>query len=613
MKELEAVLPARREELRQLTENTQAHRQELAKLEGEVGHLHQLREWQKANPDAEARIKQMMADLERSKSELAALQQKLAQDEARLTQVTQEVKLLTDEKARLDAQTAALRKEAEDLQKQKAALETTLRGLDDARRNAEILLSSLKNDIQAHETLLNKLAQQVIQAEKDKAQAIRERKEAEAARDAARAELTGLQKSIETLKAIAEGIRLDLAKSPALSGGDYADLFAPVAFPELRAPSASQDERQLVDRARDYIRGKGLFFPERVLHAFHTSLKASDISPLVVLAGISGTGKSELPRHYADGMGLHFLLMSVQPRWDSPQDLFGFYNYLEKRYKATELARAMVQFELFNQGIWELPEDAEIEDRSDRMLLVLLDEMNLARTEYYFSEFLSKLETRRMVNEENDDDRSRAEIELDMGRLLDGRKSLRLYPGQNVLFAGTMNEDESTQALSDKVIDRASVLRFWRPKKTNPITTAPPQSVPTNGVTLASWKRWRRPITDLGPHATEVGSWIDQINNALTLLGRPFAFRVDRAIRSYVANYPRWVANWHKHAMADQVEQRIFPKLRGIEPDQTQNALRAIGVIIDQLEDDALKVAFRESWENQPTFLFRGVLRDERE
>jgi hypothetical protein len=613
LKELEAVLPTRREELRQITENTQSHRQELAKLEGEVGHLHQLREWQKANPEAEARIKQMMADLERSKAELAAIQQKLAQDESRLNQISQEVKLFTDEKARLDAQTAGLRKEVEDLQKQKAVLEKTLRELDDERRKAEAHVSSLKSDIQAHESLLNKLAQQVIQAEKEKAQSIRERKEAEAGRDAARAELTGLQKAIETLKAIAEGIRLDLAKSPAISGGDYSDLFAPLSFPELRTTNAAQEERQMLERARDYIRGKGLFFPERVLHAFHTSLKASDISPLVVLAGISGTGKSELPRHYADGMGLHFLLVSVQPRWDSPQDLFGFYNYLEKRYKATELARALVQFEMFNQSAWDLPEDAEIDDRSDRVLLVLLDEMNLARTEYYFSEFLSKLETRRMVNEESEDDRARAEIELDMGRLLESRKGLRLYPGQNVLFAGTMNEDESTQALSDKVIDRASVLRFWRPKKTNPTTTLPPQSIPTTGLSLKTWKKWRRPITDLGQHSGEVDSWIENLNNALTLLGRPFAFRVDRAIRSYIANYPRWAPNWHKRAMADQLEQRIFPKLRGIEPDQTQNALRAIGSIIDQLEDDAVKLAFRESWENQSTFLFRGVLRDERE
>ncbi len=700
LKELEAMLPIRRDELRQVNDAIQSQRQQLATLEGEVGHLHQLREWQQANPDAPVRIQQMMVDLERGKSDLAAVQQKLAQEEARLMEIIQEAQRLTQEKTQLTEQIPLLHHQLAGLQEQKAGLENNLRDLEDQRRQLDLKLASLKDTIQTHDNDLATLRQQldtiarekgaataerdqvcvardaakadlesttrrvesardelkqleekidrlarnrkhlddevdsltrqrnllandceaaraelerirlqVDQVEREKRAAMTERDQARADRDAAYAELTSLQRAIETQKAIAEGLKADLARTSALASGDYADLFAPVSFPELRPVGGGLDERQAIEHARDYIRGRGIVFPERVLHAFHTSLKASDISPLVVLAGISGTGKSELPRHYADGMGIHFLLVAVQPRWDSPQDIFGFYNYLEKRYKATELARALVQFELFNKGNWELSEDAEIDDRSDRMSLVLLDEMNLARTEYYFSEFLSKLETRRMVDEMKAEDRARAEIELDMGSLLHGRKSLRLYPGRNVLFVGTMNEDESTQALSDKVIDRASVLRFWRPKKTNLDTVQTWQSRPTNGLTFEQWKRWLR--TDLGAHAADVDTWIEQLNNALTLIGRPFAFRVDKAIRSYVANYPRWVNNWHKRAMADQIEQRIFPKLRGIEPDLAQDSLQAIAKVIDQLEDEALRIAFRESWENQATFLFRGVVHDE--
>ena len=100
------------------------------------------------------------------------------------------------------------------------------------------------------------------------------------------------------------------------------------------------------------------------------------------------------------------------------------------------------------------------------------------------------------------------------------------------------------------------------------------------------------------------------LNNALAQIGRPFAFRLDRAMRSYIANYPRWVANWYRCAMADQIEQRILPKLRGVETDLAQNALQDIGKVIDQLQDDALSAAFQASWGNQPTFLFRGVVRD---
>jgi MurNAc alpha-1-phosphate uridylyltransferase len=78
--------------------------------------------------------------------------------------------------------------------------------------------------------------------------------------------------------------------------------------------------------------------------------------------------------------------------------------------------------------------------------------------------------------------------------------------------------------------------------------------------------------------------------------------------RLAVAGVARAVVNVHH--MADQIEQRIFPKLRGVEPDLAQNALQAIGGVIGQLGDAALETAFREGWQNQPTFLFRGVVRD---
>jgi predicted nucleic acid-binding Zn-ribbon protein len=616
LKELEATLPVRREELRQATEGIETCRAEIGRLEATVGQLRILKEWQDANPEAPARIQQMMTDLEKCRSELAAIQQKLAQDEQRLNEVTQETNRLAQEKTQLTQETGTLREHLTELHKQKAELERALRELDDQRRQLETKAAGLKNEIQSNESRLTVLQQQVKEAEQEKTAAVRDRDRARADCNAANAEMTAIQRSIEQLKELAKGMQVNLDRAGVTGQGNYADLFVPVSLAKLPPATGALEEQSAVERARDYIRGKGLVFPERVLHAFHTSLKVGDISPLVVLAGISGTGKSELPRHYADGMGIHFMLTAVQPRWDSPQDLFGFYNYLEKRYKATELTRALVQFERFNQGVFKGAfKGAEIDDRSDRLLLVLLDEMNLARTEYYFSEFLSKLETRRMVDEQTQTDRARAEIELDMGGSLKDQKTLRLYPSRNVLFVGTMNEDESTQSLSDKVIDRASVLRFGRPKKTNPELTGAVKARPTNGLTFKHWMSWIRPLIKLDTHVGEVDAWIEQLNNALDRLGRPFAYRVDRAIRSYVANYPRWVPNWHKRAMADQIEQRIFPKLRGIEPEQGEatQALRTIGGIIDQLDDEPLKRSFVASHQNQSTFLFRGVVRDENE
>lgn len=613
----QARLPILQEEHRLATEATERARAEFGQLEATHGHLRILKEWNDANPTAAVEITQKQQDLERSKSELAAIQQKLAEEEAKQNAITKEVSELAQKKAELEGQIPILRGRLAALHKEDSEQQAAIRSLEYQRRSLDQKVTTLAEDVQSREARLKTLVQQVEKAEQEKAAALQQRDQARADCNAAKAEMAGIEKSIEQLKDLAKVMQGNLDRAGVTGQGNYADLFVPVAFAKLPPATDNLIEEIAVERARDYIRGKKLIFPERVLHAFHTSLKVGDISPLVVLAGISGTGKSELPRHYADGMGIHFMLTAVQPRWDSPQDLLGFYNYLERRYKATELTRALVQFERFNQGVFEDAfEGAKIDDHSDRLLLVLLDEMNLARTEYYFSEFLSKLETRRMVNEDEPSDRARAELELDMGGSLEGQKTLRLYPARNVFFVGTMNEDESTQSLSDKVIDRASVLRFGPPKKTNPELNGAVKARPTHGLTFKQWMSWIQPLTSLSSdNASKLDDWIQQLNDALVSLGRPFAYRVGNAIRSYVANYPRWVPNWHKRAMADQIEQRIFPKLRGVELDQGEaaRALKTIEQVVSELDDEPLKKSFAASHQNQSTFLFRGVVRDENE
>ena len=148
-----------------------------------------------------------------------------------------------------------------------------------------------------------------------------------------------------------------------------------------------ETETHALDHTQQRLKGLGLLYPQRVVYAFHTAMKVNETTQMAVLAGISGTGKSQLPRRYAEAMGIGFLQVPVQPRWDSPQDLMGFYNYIESRFRPTDMARA-----LFHMDAWNGPSDSKA--LQDRMLLILLDEMNLARVEYYFSDFLSRLESR---------------------------------------------------------------------------------------------------------------------------------------------------------------------------------------------------------------------------
>jgi 5-methylcytosine-specific restriction endonuclease McrBC GTP-binding regulatory subunit McrB len=321
---------------------------------------------------------------------------------------------------------------------------------------------------------------------------------------------------------------------------------------------------------------------------------------------------------YAEGMGIHLVSLAVQPRWDSPNDLFGFYNHLEQRYKATDLARAMVRFERHNRKDWVMPAGWEADNvKSDGMLLVLLDEMNLARVEYYFSEFLSKLETRRGVNIESEADRAKAEIALDMGSMALKEKAIKLYPDRNVLFAGTMNEDESTQSLSDKVLDRACVMRFGRPRQLalRPKSQRTMAKPTETGLTFAQWQQWLKSELNSEDMDT-VQEWIDRLNVTMEKLNRPFGHRVAQAIARYIGNYPddgsMDAEGRLKCAMADQIEQRILPKLRGIDLEEQGGHLTEIRKLINELGDDALLKAFDDSSNRDAnTFIWRGVDRAE--
>ena len=172
----------------------------------------------------------------------------------------------------------------------------------------------------------------------------------------------------------------------------------------------------------------------RIIRAFHTALKVNDLSPLTVLSGLSGTGKSQLPRAYARFFGIHFLHVPVEPGWDSPQDLLGFYDFVAERYRPTDRARALGHFD--RQFAAEIGID---DDRNwdERMLIILLDEMNLARTEYYFSEFLSRLEMRgpRGSADQSDDSRGDAQIAIDLP-YAEGEPPKHLYVPHNVCGSG---------------------------------------------------------------------------------------------------------------------------------------------------------------------------------
>ena len=252
----------------------------------------------------------------------------------------------------------------------------------------------------------------------------------------------------------------------------------------------------------------------------------------------------------------------------------------------------------------------------DQMMLVLLDEMNLARVEYYFSEFLSRLEIRPRWKKVQQDaeGRQRASISLDTRGAQGG--TLRLFPSHNVLFVGTMNDDETTQALSDKVLDRSNVLQFPAPSefgKPGGAGVQPSVATPPGHRSHAQWRKWIGSIDDLGASDDEKARHvIGTLSGIMRDCGRPFGHRLNEAMLTYVANYPFENPGQRRvsEALADQVEMRILPKLRGVmlEEGEAETALRRLAKLLrDDLQDSIFANRLDKVLDQGGQFNWRGM------
>ena len=582
-------------ELSDLKESLDRHRSEVAGAEADLGSVQrELDRTRQAETQAKERFEQLSREESAIAVRLSATTEDLEQTRARIERLAGDQReaeaALRDvqaEHAQLRPAVEALKQQERDAQARMAALAEQLRVFEDTYKGTMDKLDSQWSgsveEWRRSQDLTLKQVERQWEELKDH-----------------------IKQAVEVINGTWNRMRPPQA---AEASEKYRDLWEPVLRRDALddGPGEASESQALADTAA-YLRDLGLVYPERTLNAFHTCLKVNEMSPLTVLAGISGTGKSLLPRRYAEGMGIHFLNVAIQPRWDSPQDLFGFYNYVESRYKGTELARVLVQTERHNRDLFQW----EVRDRlDDRMVLVLLDEMNLARVEYYFSEFLSRLETRRGVDPRDPDQRQAAEIVFEMGALGEGENEIRVFPGTNVLFTGTMNEDETTQTLSDKVLDRANVLRFGKPSRLAFESQGASSAVSSStALSFDAWCGWLRDPSRFLSAADQstLDDWTHRLNEVMGQVGRPFGHRVARAFAQYVANYPARGDEALKSGFADQIEQRIMPRLRGLDPrDHTvSSAFDALGDLLKKLDDPLLSEAFNTG-RGSDLFLWAGV------
>jgi energy-coupling factor transporter ATP-binding protein EcfA2 len=342
--------------------------------------------------------------------------------------------------------------------------------------------------------------------------------------------------------------------------------------------SNANKEMEFMELFENESKRMGLYYDEKDLYNFHTAMKAGG---LVILAGMSGTGKSKLVQCYANALKLNkaqLLFIPVRPFWQDDADVIGYLDTLHNVYRPGDSGLMNVLTRAAN----EYPGDLHI---------VCFDEMNLARVEHYFSQFLSVLEleeNKRFLKLYNDEYSSRIYNQNVFP------SNLRI--GSNVIFVGTVNLDESTYHFSDKVLDRANVITLNIKPYHNVLKMEEERlhELPIsskmweNSITYDIYSSFRKVEREISLNPSESKFLWDlhkEFQNCSRNLG--IGWRIIRQISHYLNNLPMNSPLSREEGFDLQLVQRVLTKLRGSE-EQFSELLGRYNVDTKQVEQSKL-------------------------
>ncbi len=308
-----------------------------------------------------------------------------------------------------------------------------------------------------------------------------------------------------------------------------------------KKPAEITREADLVAQFENVVSRRACVFAREDLIAFHVAVKTG---LWTVLAGPSGIGKSLLPRLYAEALGAsdEFLTVPVRPDWLDDRDVIGAYNALSGRFEPA--ANGLVD------RLIAAAEDAQ--RGRGGIFLVCLDEMNLARVEHYFAQFLSVLE-------EPSEERRLRLFSAGLERAGDPYAPWRHLPlADNLRFVGTVNVDETTHFFSPKVIDRTQVVTFGAPDLSRPpARAAKARDLGVRSVDATTYKSWVR-----GPEAADpaVRGLLVELDRPLRELRCGLGFRVRDRVLAYVASAADLLPA--DSALDFALAQNIVPRIR---------------------------------------------------
>ena len=201
---------------------------------------------------------------------------------------------------------------------------------------------------------------------------------------------------------------------------------------EIVEPDEELIATDIINKVENYIKNQGYNYTYNQLSNLYLSLKTK---PFTILAGISGTGKSKIIRLLSDAIQADYTLISVRPDWNDATDLIGYKN-LDDKFIKGQLTKTILK----------------AQQNKNKPYLICLDEMNLARVEYYLSDYLSIIESRKKVEQYI--------ITDNIVQYQENNETIKLHIPDNIYIIGTVNMDDTTFQFSRKVLDRANTIEF---------------------------------------------------------------------------------------------------------------------------------------------------------
>lgn len=300
---------------------------------------------------------------------------------------------------------------------------------------------------------------------------------------------------------------------------------------------------------KKFIDHQGFQYPDKLIENFYLSLKTK---PFVILAGISGTGKTKLIQKFAEALGAteengRFTLIPVRPDWNDPSDLIG-YKDLGGTFRRGKLTYVL--------------EAASDPENRQKPYFVCLDEMNLARVEHYFSDLLSILETQRWQD---------GHIVTDI-IVTEDQVGRNFGIPENVLFIGTVNMDETTHPFSKKVLDRANTIEFNHIQLDNfhglediiGVTEEESEAVyPAASFLTSDYLQLKDAYANNKDIIQRTVGQLVRINTILENIHAHVGFRVRDSICFYSIYNERFSLMTTDEAMDMQIMQKILPRIQG--------------------------------------------------